>query len=390
MFEFTGNWKGSMVQDKLVSGQELLEEYKLPFPENKRIVRFQLNLSNKMVASKKEGRVQVSPGRSILCKIQGVHNGQTVLIRYFENKLVREGSTTPIYTPAKVQWRKKQMIVNLDKDFEIAVLLALRPECKTSPFRRANKGYIYQILDVEKQASEELNAAKTDIALQYKIMHELSDDFVVAFAKGYTTKNKWGLGLSSEASADEARAALVKQAKLDPHRMNAQLSSNSALLNGAVRDALDKGVIRNEDVGNNVFNWTWSDGTEIARVEKPGTDPLVEALILDGNDRAFFKRMNLHKTMEDYDKQEINTPSTVKSEKHPVDFAVAEGLITFDYKASKVVSLERIVNGVQICSEGKTVRANIPKDQNWIDFVKGDETAMKRISAIVDLLKNNQ
>jgi hypothetical protein len=185
MFTITGIWKGELADNKMVTAKELIEEYKIPYDKTRKVIEFELNTKSPSIATKKpDGSLQVSRGRSILCLVEGTINGETCQLRYYTRKIRRPGDTADTYTPTKVEFTGRKLLIDTEKQLEELVLYALSTQCETSPFRKKNEGFSYSIVDAKGRAENSLKEELRTTALRDKVLHHMSDEHIIAFAKG--------------------------------------------------------------------------------------------------------------------------------------------------------------------------------------------------------------
>jgi len=389
MFAITGVWKGELADNKMVTAKDLIEEFKIPYDKKRRIIEFELNTKNPSIATKKPGgKLQVSKGRSILCLIEGTVNGETCQLRYYTRKIRRPGDTADTYFPTKLEFRGRKKLIDSEKDLEELVLFALSNQCETSPFRKSTNSFAYSIVDAQGRAEASIKDAAVTSALRDKVLNHMSDEHIIAFAKGYRSRNRFTLPIQHDASAIECRVAVVEQIEKDRAWVQSALESPGMLLSGLVRDAMDQGKIKSSNVGGGKISWDYTDGTHIGMVDAklPGTDGLVEHLITSGKTEEFKQKIGFFNKIEDYEKGgKVIAKNVAPVKENPIIFALTNGLITFD--GEKVSTLKKEINGVLISDTGRTIR-KVPEGENWMEFIENNSSAMTKIKDLVNSYKN--
>jgi hypothetical protein len=274
MIEITGEWKGEVVEEKLVSAQELVDTFKLPFKKGDRI-HFRLHSSVKTfdIATKRD---RYAEERMFKPLINGRYNGGSFIMRYYEQKLNLQRKSEKVrYLPVRLRYKGDETIWDTQRNFELAVFMYLSTMCADSPLRnrRSQKHWEYYEPNVEAEAN--LKAIERTEALRLRVM-EMTDDEVLYTA--LAIKQLRGM-IPSNVKLDTpalARLALVNISMNNPAPLHTALNSVQIEAAAVILEAQDKNMIAMvNEKGARI--WIWSEelgGTVLHKIPTKTGSPL--------------------------------------------------------------------------------------------------------------------
>lgn len=385
MFAYTGPWKKEMVEEKLVSAEEMIKEFNLPIDLKKPTTSFELNMDNQTVAAKDiDGNLKWAKGRNILPKVQGMLNGQSIVAVYYTSKTKRQGDTFFTYTPNRVEFKGKTITLDTQMDLELIVLHAISTMSSISPFRNKRMPAVFNLLDREARAVIGLKAEQEMLALKSKILNEFKDEQVVAIAKGYRRRDKSKLTVPSHVTAMECRVILNEELKRDFSWLKSNLESTSNMLSGIVRDGDDKGRLKYRDIGGGKRMWMYSNEIQIGVANSAtGINGLIDFIIDKGIISDFKDKMDHFDKLDKVDANMSIQFKETKVTKDPLTFALDNELVWIDRSEWKLKQVGTTIEGKQITQENK-VMLNIPEDRrlDWKEFINESKRTVNMIDDV--------
>ena len=281
MLHLTGFVDNKEYTDTPMKAEELLSLFNSPLDLKRKDAVFTL-LKNRTKNDPVNKRIRHQRVRQFNPLIEGTYKGNFVQIRYFERKR-KDGNNNDVYYPPRVKHIGIEMKMKTAQHKEVIAFLALHGACKDSPIQTVATQQ-YEITDKQRQAREALNretmlarlivnvkdAPKSQI---YRLAHALSLSGRDSLGNRHT---KLSVTNVSSSSIDQLRADLIRIAKILPKEFAAAFKDQEILLRGMIKEALDKGVLEQHNMGGGVVSWKWRHDVE-AGVDivssSPGQDP---------------------------------------------------------------------------------------------------------------------
>lgn len=256
MLEITGFFNNELVQEKMITADQAIQEYNLPINGQSKLV-FRLNEDNPHVVAvnKADGKPRWPTKFGLDTTFSGMYNGSPVTIRYYETKDVRD-KNKPRYFPREITIEGIQQSFRLPDQKEMAVYVMLYGLCANSPLRNKNITPAYKLYDRVKNANASIEANMQFAALMETIM-KTPDDMVCYIAHAARVK---GRKVSSDDAREPAtaRLGLLELARYAPGELQKAFYSRDVQILGAVMHARAKGKISMKSrAGKHI--WSYSD-----------------------------------------------------------------------------------------------------------------------------------
>lgn len=212
--------------------------------------------------------------------------GDQIEITYYKqkvNKIVGNNNVEE-YIPHNTQDSKMPFVgsniaLNSITDLELALFYYLNPKCKSSPFRKPDEGFLYDIHMPEKLAEEELGKRKALFEAQ-NLIYNLKGDDLKFLARGISIKTGPNTfrGISNVANLNdnEIRLQLIRLSEINHVSFMQQFRSGSTKVFGFLQSAIDERVIYLSRPHTAGQTWRWNEnigGHDIVNVP-PGRSPV--------------------------------------------------------------------------------------------------------------------
>lgn len=334
MFELSGNINGTTYDKTTVSADQLVDMFKLGL---KRSGYFMVSDLKK----RKEPKIfRLTP------VIRGNYNGNSVEVRYYTAKNVKEKVTN--YVPVRMIHNAGDYNISLEKDFEIAVYFALSTKTKGSPIRSTTVPFFY-VRNKQAEAQMQLDRIR-EIDRIKVVIGELPDEDIRVIAKGLTIKDVV-IPSSKNISVQELRLALIQAATAYPKQFAEQFTSKLIRLRGMIRRAIDMGIIttsKHQITG--VLSYVFAKNNELICEVPNGINNAEDFLITYMSNidlvaqylekiKNFMQEDVSEKALESMDDELFSTKKT-ESDADLIEKALSLGAIQYDPVEMKVKSRE--------------------------------------------------
>lgn len=282
-FELTGNFKGQMVQNHLVSAQDLIEMFNIPLRSDDKVLVFTLHKSA-IGLNVADNQPKNAVLRGISCVISGVHNGEGFMIRYYKTRNIKPNQTTAQvlynYTPKRVFWKGKTTLIDPASDFDLAVFLYLYPKNEQSPIRNPRSPVEIRYDNI----AERVKAKRENQSLLASLFSRIPGENglkILRIAKGLSIQTPNGLvsisssdlfGNTMDEQIEAARVAVFELAQKYPTDVAAALDSDEVLIRGMLYQAIDDSKIVYQPIAGGYGGWFWYDTNEEIVKVAPGQD----------------------------------------------------------------------------------------------------------------------
>lgn len=266
MLEVTGTLNGRVLEEAIISADELIEAFNLDFPYDSPAVTFKINKDNHNVVTtnRADNRPRSANKWNLTPFISGFYNGANVQIRYYQSKIPQGLGKKARYTPNRVEFAGKSRSVNLATKKEEAVFMMLFPLCGQSPLRDPRRhGIVYNVADPGKAAQVEFSKESANYELQGKIF-ALTDEMASMIALGYKAGGR-SIPQDTAINPVSARVALLNLAKADPKSVYEALASQPTLIAGTVVHAAANHLIelKNTHTGKRAWHYSTALGGDM-------------------------------------------------------------------------------------------------------------------------------
>ena len=274
MIEITGEWKNEVVENKLVSAQELVDTFELPFKKGDRIhLRLHSSVKTFDMATKKD---RFAEERMFKPLINGRYNGGSFILRYYEQKLNLQRKTEKVrYLPVRLRYKGDETIWDTKRNFELAVFMYLSTMCADSPLRNRKSQKHWEYYEPSVEAEADLKAIERNESLRLRVMG-MSDEEVLYTARAI--KQLRGM-LPSNVKLDTpalSRLALVNVSMNNPGPLHTALNSVQIEAAAIILEAQEKELISMvNEKGARI--WLWSEelgGTILYKIPTKTGSPL--------------------------------------------------------------------------------------------------------------------
>jgi hypothetical protein len=275
MLEVSGEWEGEIVDEKLVSAQDLVKHFNLPFKKGDKVnFRLHSSVKTKDLAS---GKLRFADRRQFAPIISGVYKGSMFTIRYYERKRKRTGKKNNgvVYTPLRLAFLGEEMIFDTDREFEKTVFMFLYSSCADSPLRAKRAQKHWEFFRPDQEAAEKLVGFENHEALRLRVM-ELKDDEAMYIAKAIQMMKGLLSAKVKLTSPAISKLALVDVAMKNPQGLknaldSLQIEAAATIIRAQEEDQI---LLRSEKGGR---TWVWHEdqgGTIILKVGSKAGNPV--------------------------------------------------------------------------------------------------------------------
>jgi len=282
MISVTGTFKGLSVRDKIVSVNELIEHFGIPFTQTSKI-QYALNLKSGKVATKDlaTGKMRFSERRNLTPIAQGSYKGESMELRYFKSRTPDPKNINGYrHNPRRIVYTGNVFNVS---DLEVAIILYLMPGCKESPFRNPRSGFEWHLYSAETAAQTRL-AVEEEYAKVRELVLMAEDDMALRWAKAASHLFQ-AFSMNETNSPAIAKAALLDVARQKPSIIQDVTERQSSKAIGLVLWAQDKGHIQMSRDASGRYAWFFSKelgGSQIVSV--PAGKPTLDVLVTHAQD----------------------------------------------------------------------------------------------------------
>lgn len=175
MLKFTGPLDGQIVENKIISANDLAKMFNLKVKES---TYFRMT-----------GIVQTPFGErrpekvSFMPVVSGYLNGENYVIRYYKRETPRVNQETK-YSPERLFMDQKEQGYSASEDKELVVFMMLSTQCEQSPFKTAKSKPLYRIVDVDAITTQKLEDVTKSNDLTNQILAEKDEVKLISIAKG--------------------------------------------------------------------------------------------------------------------------------------------------------------------------------------------------------------
>ena len=230
MLKFTGPLNGEIVENKIISANELQKAFDLKVNEN---TYFRMTgIKQTEFGERRPEGVRFQP------VISGFLNGEHYVIRYYKIERPRQGQETK-YTPERLILDEKEKGYSVKEDKELVVFMMLSPACEQSPFRTAKSVTLYSIVDIEALTKVSLEKEIATVDLTNQILTETNGVKLMSIAKGIEIMNE-KIQSHLTMSADAAKVQLALLQKKYPEQFAAAYTDFITEARGYARYLVDE------------------------------------------------------------------------------------------------------------------------------------------------------
>lgn len=303
MIAITGFINNVIEEDKLVSAQDVVKMFDLPFQIGDK-VRFRV--LPKHIKKDRRGQKRLATRRLLPTLIEGVYKNNQYSIRYYATKVNRPATqhtgAFTTYLPRNIELSGEVTDFDTVVDSEIAVMLMLHYKCKNGPFFNNQVDAEYEYVDTEAEAKKALEKELyTQEALDF-FKKSKDTEKIMRVAKGFIVPGTGaGVNRSLLDSDVETRMAMIDMAKKFPNQVAAALVDPVVLTRGAIHVAIDDGLIKLVHQAGGTGTYKWSDGTEITKVKSisGALDSLLKYVLSPDIHDVFFSHLNKNGVISD-------------------------------------------------------------------------------------------
>ena len=228
---------GKSYDKTIVSADKLAEMFGINVPTS----RMEFHLSKSLTHTDRFGQQRRAEGLIVKPKVSGVFNGNFVVIEYYERMLDPK-------TPGGVQrlsprsinvtnHSRKGSISDAQRGREMAVLLALRSDCETSPFYKKGTDSRFRLYNPEVAAEARISTNKKKFNAWSRIHNgEIGATQLAIIAAGMGIKTKGQ-------TFTEIKADLENKAAMNPDAFERKSDDRALLSLGLVKRCRDLNVI---------------------------------------------------------------------------------------------------------------------------------------------------
>lgn len=334
MLRITGLYQGESVEDKLVSADELIKFFELPISGETAVFELDKGSPGVITVNQADGQERFG-NRTIQCTVQGMYQGNSYFIRYYDTAVRNPNTDDMVYTPKKIRFNGKQKAFDLRMEKEQAVLFALSKMCGDSPFHTTRDVSHYRLVNFQARAAANLRYQQMYQEVRNAILND-SDQKSMRIAKAIRVKGEQ-VSYDQTFTGVEAKAGLLALATRYPVQFAEAYNSPQTLIAGIAREAIDNKKIRAKIIGAGNHMWMYNDsGMEICRVP-PGMDnftALVTHISDPGIFQAFANMVGANDAIDSSAKVGEYVANVAAD--NLVDQAINKGVVVYDSQANKV------------------------------------------------------
>ena len=295
MIECTGILNGKMVEAKVVSAKELIEQFKLPIDPSKQS-KVDFRLDNTQVAiNLADGKERFSDTRLYKPIIIGSYNGDNYIIRYYKSKVPGDKGTAK-YSPNRVSFLGSGHSVRIPDNLEEAVMFALFPSCADSPFRDRFGKVDYRIAQPLEEAQGKLRVELMRGDVREQILKG-SDEWIIQVTSGINLLHGM-IDLETAQNHLLARVALLELATKDLNFVVDALDSVQIKAAGIAAKAIEQRqvVLASQGAGQRAWYFSQHYGSKLicnAPVTKDANQALMMHLAMPDEREEFLVTLGM-------------------------------------------------------------------------------------------------
>lgn len=257
MLEVTGQIKGKVYENTLLSVEEVCKLFNVSLPEK---VYIEANRNTRRRDSFNQQRSLSAVNANTL--INTTYEGNIVTVRYYKSKSSANSDTK--YFPTRIRIQLPETVFDTAKDKEVALFAMLTPSCEQSPFR-SKRRKLFRVKNNVAEAKSEIQQRLRLRQVEDKVLLEKNINFLRRIALGMNI-NRSRVSNPHDKTIDELKAGLLELFKKNPIEFANKFDDVTVKIEGLIQEAKHAGVIKLVSQGT-VKAWVYSSNDEeIVRV----------------------------------------------------------------------------------------------------------------------------